>query len=214
MWDVVDAFVDMMCLGDVLTLEGGSIGLGGRWVQINCPADGECEVKDAPHRSSKLMPTYCRVWTQSDLYAITKSIIHRLERRHLDPASITLTLDLSPTQPWKRPRDWLLKDFDNARLVIKHDIYEIEVTPLNEPKAVFKILGRPNPILQPRSDDSPKPNTRHHVPTLPPTPQTQATHKKKTTHKPTNHNPTNTPKPTLNPRLENKPSPSLNFAQA
>jgi len=140
MWDVVDAFVDMMCLGDVLTLEGGSIGLGGRWVQINCPADGECEVKDAPHRSSKLMPTYCRVWTQSDLYAITKSIIHRLERRHVDPASITLTLDLSPAQPWKRPIHWLLKDFDNARLVIKHDIYEIEVTPLNEPKAVFKIL--------------------------------------------------------------------------
>jgi len=140
MWDVVDAFVDMMCLGDVLTLEGGSIGLGGRWVQINCPIDGECEVKDAPHRSSKLMPTYCRVWTQSDLYAITKSIIHRLERRHVDPASIALTLDLSPAQPWKRPIHWLLKDFDNARLVIKHDIYEIEVTPLNEPKAVFKIL--------------------------------------------------------------------------
>jgi len=140
MWDVVDAFVDMMCLGDVLTLEGGSIDLGGRWVQINCPADEECEVKDAPHRSSKLMPTYCRVWTQSDLYAITKSIIHRLERRHVDPASIALTLDLSPAQPWKRPIHWLLKDFDNARLVIKHDIYEIEVTPLNEPKAVFKIL--------------------------------------------------------------------------
>ena len=141
MWDVVDAFVDMMCLGDVLTLEGGSISLSGHWVQINCPADGECEVKDALHRFSKLMPTYCRVWTQSDLYAITKSIIHRLERRHVDPASITLTLDLSPAQLWKRPRDWLLKDFDNARLVIKHDIYEIEVTPLNEPKAVYKILG-------------------------------------------------------------------------
>jgi hypothetical protein len=141
MWDVVDAFVDMMCLGDILTLEGGSIGLGGRWVQINCPADGECEVKDAPHRFSKLMPTYCQVWTQSDLYAVTKSIIHRLKRRHVDPASITLTLDLSPTQPWKRPIHWLLKDFDNARLVIKHDIYEIEVTPLNEPKAMFKILG-------------------------------------------------------------------------
>jgi hypothetical protein len=141
MWDVVDAFVDMMCLGDVLTLEGSSIGLGGRWVQINCPADGECEVKEAPHRFSKLMPTYCRVWTQSDLYAITKSIIHRLERRHVNPASITLMLDLSPAQPWKRPIRWLLKDFDNARLVLKHDIYEIEVAPLNEPKAMFKILG-------------------------------------------------------------------------
>ncbi len=140
MWDVVDAFVDMMCLGDVLTLESGSIGLGGCWVQINCPADGECEVKDAPHRFSKLMPTYCRLWTHSDLYAVTKSIIQRLERRHVDPASITLTLDLSPTQPWKRPILWSLKDFDNARLVIKHDIYEIEVSPLNEPKAMFKIL--------------------------------------------------------------------------
>ncbi len=143
MWDVADAFVDMMCLGDVLTLEGGSIGLGGRWVQINCPIDGECEVKDEPHRFSKLMPTYCQLWTQSDLYAITKSIIHRLERRHVDPASITLTLDLSPTQPWKRPTRWLLKDFDNARLVIKRDIYEIEVAPLNEPRAVFKVLGAP-----------------------------------------------------------------------
>jgi len=141
MWDIIDAFVDMMCLGDVLTLEGGSISLGGRWIQINCPTDGECEVKDAPHKSSKLIPTYCRVWTQSDLYVITKSIIQRLERRHVDPASITLTLDLSPAQPWKRPIRWLLKDFDNARLVIKHDIYEIEVTPLNEPKAMFKILG-------------------------------------------------------------------------
>ncbi len=140
MWDVVDAFVDMMCLGDVLTLEGGSIGLGGCWVQINCPADGECEVKDTPHRFSKLTPTYCRVWAQSDLYAVTKSIIQRLERRHIDPASITLTLDLSPTQPWKRPIHWSLKDFNNTRLVIKHDIYEIEVTPLNEPKAMFKIL--------------------------------------------------------------------------
>ena len=141
MWDVVDAFVDMMCLGDVLMLEGGSISLSGHQIQINCPVDGECKVKDAPHRLSKLMPTYCRLWRDSDLYAVTKSIIHRLERRHVDPASITLTLDLSPAQPWKRPRDWLLKDFDNARLVIKHDIYEIEVTPLNEPKAVFKILG-------------------------------------------------------------------------
>jgi len=141
MWDVVDAFVDMMCLGDVLTLEGGSIGLGGHWVQINCPIDGECEVKDAPHKSSKLMPTYCKLWTQSDLYAITKTIIQRLERRHVDPASITLTLDLSPAQPWKRPVRWSLNDFDNARLVLKQDIYEIEVAPLNEPKAVFKILG-------------------------------------------------------------------------
>ncbi len=30
MWDVVDAFGDMMCLGDVLTLEGGSIVFGER----------------------------------------------------------------------------------------------------------------------------------------------------------------------------------------
>ncbi len=49
----------------------------------------------------------------------------RLERRHIDPASITLTLDLSPAQPWKRPIQWSLKDFDNTRLVIKHDIYEV-----------------------------------------------------------------------------------------
>ena len=141
MWDVVDAFVDMMCLGDVLTFDGASISLGGHWVQINCPIDGECEVKDAPHKSSKLMPTYCRLWTQSDLYAVTKSIIQRLKRRHVDPASITLTLDLSPAQPWKRPVHWSLKDFDNARLAIKHDIYEIEISSLNTPKALFKVLG-------------------------------------------------------------------------
>ena len=141
MWDVVDAFADMMCLGDVLTLEGGSISLGGHWVQINCPAGEECEVRSTSHNSGKLMATYCKLWRDPDLYAITKSIIRRLKRRHVDPASITLTLDLSPAQPWKRPIQWSLKDFDNARLVIKHDIYEIEIRSLNKPKASFKILG-------------------------------------------------------------------------
>jgi hypothetical protein len=141
MWDVVDAFVDIMCLGDVLTFDGASISLGGRWVRINCPADGECEVRSTSHNPSKLMTTYCKLWRDSDLYAVTKSIIQRLKRRYVDPASITLTLDLSPAQPWKQPVQWSLKDFDNAKLVVKHDIYEIEISSLNKPKAVFKILG-------------------------------------------------------------------------
>jgi len=142
MWDVVDAFVDMMCLGDVLTLEGNSLSLSGRWVQVTCSLlDGDCEVRKEVRGLGTTMATYCQAWARSDLYAVTKSLVQRLEKRRLDPTSIGLALDLSPAQPWKRPSRWSLKDFDNARLVIRRDIYEIEVVGLNKPTAVFKVLG-------------------------------------------------------------------------
>jgi len=142
MWDVLDAFVDMMCLGDVLVFEGGSISLDGRWVQVTCPPlDGECEVREVAHGLSTTITSHCRAWARSDLYGVVKSVIQRLERRRLDPSSISLTLDLSPSKPWKLPSRWSLKDFENARLVIKRDIYEVEVVGLNNPIAAFKVLG-------------------------------------------------------------------------
>ena len=142
MWDVLDAFVDMMCLGDVLVFEGGSVSLGGRWIQVTCPPlDGECEMKERVRGLNTAMMPYCQAWPRSDLYAVAKSVIRRLKRRRLDPSIISLTLDLSPSQPWKRPSRWSLKDFDNARLVIKRDIYEIEVVGLNNPIGALKVLG-------------------------------------------------------------------------
>ena len=142
MWDVLDAFVDMMCLGDVLVFEGGSISLGGRWVQVTCPLlDGECKIKESVRGLNTAIMPYCQAWPQSDLYVVAKSVIQRLKRRRLDPTSISFALDLSPSHPWKRPSRWSLKDFENARLVIKRDIYEVEVVGLNNPIAAFKVLG-------------------------------------------------------------------------